>query len=172
METLKAPFRLSDVSSQYEKAKKQGKMPMEIAGTDGFARYYTMDCIGTDRTKLIITHSEDRAKEILDEYSFFDKNIVYYPAKDVLFYSADIHGHTILRQRMEVVKALIEHTTSTVVVSIDALLNKVVPIEEIRAHVFTLKLGNVLDLELTKKRLVSLGYERNDWVDGVGQFAI
>ncbi len=172
METLKAPFRLSELGSRYENAKQEGKMPVEITGTDGFARYYTMDCLGNERVKLIVTYSEDRAKEILDAYSFFDKNILYYPAKDVLFYSADIHGHTILRQRMEVVKGIIEQNITTVVVSIDALLNKIVPIEEIRQHVITFRMGAVLDLNLMKKVLVAMGYERNDWVDGVGQFAI
>lgn len=172
MEVLRAPFRLSDLESKYELAKKKKKMPVEITGTDGFARYYVMDCLGTGRVKLIITYSEDRAKEIRDSYSFFDRNVLYYPAKDILFYSADIHGHTILRQRMEVVKGIIENTVSTVVVSIDALLNKIVPIDEIREHIVTFQSGQVLDLEKMKKTLVSLGYERNDWVDGVGQFAV
>lgn len=172
METLRAPFRLSELTEKYETAKAKGSMPVEITGTDGYARYYTMDCLGGNRTKLIVTYSEDRAKEILDAYSFFDKNILYYPAKDVLFYSADIHGHTILRQRMEVIKGIIEGSISTVVVSIDALLNKIVPLEEIKNHIVTFQSGAVLDLEKMKKKLVSLGYERNDWVDGVGQFAV
>lgn len=172
MEVLRAPFRLSELGSKCELARRRKKTPVEISGTDGFARYYTMDCLGSDRVKLIVTYSEDRAKEILDAYSFFDKNILYYPAKDVLFYSADIHGHTILRQRMEVLKSIIEEDISTVVVSIDALLNKVVPLEEIKNNTVTFRIGETLNLDKMKKRLVSLGYERNDWVDGVGQFAI
>ena len=172
METLNAPFRLSQLESQYEKAKKKGKMPIEITGTDGYARYYTINCLGAGRVKLIVTYSEERAKEILESYSFFDRNILYYPAKDVLFYSADIHGHTILRQRMEVIRGIIEGSISTVVVSIDALLNKVVPLEEIRNHILTFRVGQSLNLDQIKKELVALGYEREDWVDGVGQFAI
>lgn len=172
MEVLRAPFRLSEIGKQCERAKEHGKMPIEISGTDGFARYYTMDNLGVDRLKLIVTYNEDRAKEILDGYSFFDKNILYYPAKDALFYSADIHGHTILRQRMEVVKNIIEHTATTIVVSIDGLLNKAVPLEEMKKHIISFHVGNELQLNEMKKKLVSLGYERNDWVDGVGQFAI
>ncbi len=172
METLLAPFRLSELESKYEEAKRKKKLPVEISGTDGYARYYTMNCLGDKRVKLIVTHNEDRAKEILDSYSFFDRNILYYPAKDVLFYSADIHGHTILRQRMEVVKAILEKTATTVVVSIDALLNKIAPLCEIEKNIVTFTVGETLNLEKVKKTLVSLGYERNDWVDGVGQFAI
>lgn len=172
METLKAPFRLSEVENVYEMAKKSGEMPLEIDGTDGFARYYVMDCLAKAQTKLIVTYNEDRAKEIVESYRFFDRNVLYYPAKDALFYCADIHGHTILRQRMEVVKNIIEKNVSTVVVSIDALLNKVITLDEIAKCIITLQVGEVLDLEKVKKRLIALGYERNDWVDGVGQFAI
>ncbi|MDE6434687.1 MAG: transcription-repair coupling factor [Lachnospiraceae bacterium] len=172
METLKAPFRLSDIGDRYKAAVKSGEMPVEVTGTDGFARYYVMDCIGDARVKLIVTYTEDRAKEIADAYRFFDRNVLYYPAKDVLFYSADIHGHTILRQRMEVIKSIIEGSVSTVVVSIDALLNKIVPAKEIKKNIVTFTLGAVVDMEAVKVRLTALGYERNDWVDGVGQFAI
>ncbi len=172
METLLAPFRLGDLGKQWETAKKKKNTPLEITGTDGYARYYTMDCLGQGRVKLIVTYHEDRAKEIVDAYSFFDRNVLYYPAKDVLFYSADIHGHTILRQRMEVIKSIVEGTVSTVVVSIDALLNKIVPISELKENIVTFTVGETLDLEKVKKTLVALGYERNDWVDGVGQFAI
>lgn len=172
MEVLRAPFLLSDIGKQYMEAKNKKKLPMEITGTDGHGRYYVMDSLCPDSVKLIVTSSEDRAKEVLDAYRFFDRNILYYPSKDVLFYSADIHGHTILRQRMEVIRAILEGTVSTVVVSIDALLNKLVPLKELERHVIRLQAGAPLNLEQLKKKLVALGYERNDWVDGVGQFAV
>lgn len=172
MEVLRAPFRLSEIENRYEEAKNKKQMPLEISGTDGYARYYTMDCMGHNRVKLIVTYNEDRAKEILDAYSFFDRDVLYYPAKDVLFYSADIHGHTILRQRMEVIKGIVEKSVSTIVVSIDALLNKLVPLQEMKENIVTFTVGDTLNIENVKKTLVSLGYERNDWVDGVGQFAI
>lgn len=172
MEVLSAPFRLSGLHDKCEEAKKQHKLPIEISGTDGFARYYTMDNLSLDRVKLIVTYSEDRAKAILDDYSFFDRNILYYPAKDALFYSADIHGHTILRQRMEVIKNIVEGNITTVVVSIDGLLNKVIPLDEIKKNILSFQVGSQIDFNETKRILVSLGYERNDWVDGVGQFAI
>lgn len=172
MEVLRAPFRNSALYLQCQEAMAKDKMPIEINGTDGFARYYTIDNLSAGKKRLIVTYSEDRAKEILDEYSFFDNEILYYPAKDALFYSADIHGGTILRQRMEVVKNILEGTVTTVVVSIDGLLNKVVPLSEIQSHILHFEAGDVLNLDKIKKELVSLGYERNVQVETVGQFAI
>ena len=37
------------------------------------------------RPLLILTYSELRAREILEEFSFFHKNPIYYPAKDIHF---------------------------------------------------------------------------------------
>lgn len=172
MNSLTSPFDRTQIMDTYEAAKKKGKLPLEISGTDGYARFYVMNCMSRESAGLIVTYSEDRAKEIYEAYHFFDRNVMYYPAKDVLFYSADIHGHTILRQRMEVIKAIIEDNVTTVVVSIDALLNRIVPIEEVIKHIITVRTGEKLDMDRMKKVLVSEGYERNDWVDGVGQFAI
>lgn len=172
MEALKAPFRLSESGALYETAKQKKMTPIEIAGTDGAGRYYAMDCFSEDRVRLIVTHSEERAKEIQEGYRFFDRNILYYPAKDALFYSADIHGHTILRQRMEVVSAIVERRVTTVVASVDALLNRLVPLKEIKRHILVFRTGDTLQVDRLKYTLVSMGYERNDWVDGVGQFAV
>ena len=43
---------------------------------------------------LIVLSSEDKAKKIYEEYRFLNENTSYYPAKDLLFYQADIHGKT------------------------------------------------------------------------------
>lgn len=172
MESLRSPFLQSQLKKNLGSVEKSGRYPTEISGLDGYARYYVMDCVSHDKVKLIVTYSEDRAKEVYEAYHFFDRNVMYYPAKDVLFYSADIHGHTILRQRMEVIRAIVEKRVTTVVVSLDALLNKIVPLEEVSQHIIEVRTGEKLDLDKMKKILVSEGYERTDWVDGVGQFTI
>lgn len=52
---------------------------------------------GHRKNKLIVTFGEQKAKELYDEYSFFDKEVVYYPSKDVLFTSR-ISGAISLQQ--------------------------------------------------------------------------
>ena len=42
------------------------------------------------KNKLIVTFSDLRVKEILEDYRFYDRNVVAYPAKDLIFYQADI----------------------------------------------------------------------------------
>ena len=38
--------------------------------------------------KIIVTFNEQKAKELYEEYRFFDRNVVYYPARDILFYQS------------------------------------------------------------------------------------
>ena len=52
--------------------------------------------------KLILTYNELKAKEIVEEYQTLDEDVFYYPAKDFLFFHADIQGKELLRQRITV----------------------------------------------------------------------
>ena len=56
-------------------------------------------CEELDCGALIITDSETSAKEIHENMEFFDDRAVYLPAKDFIFYSADVHSSDITRQR-------------------------------------------------------------------------
>lgn len=45
---------------------------------------------------LIVTFQEQKARELYENYRFFDRDAVYYPAKDVLFYQSDIRGLSLI----------------------------------------------------------------------------
>ena len=50
--------------------------------------------------RLVIAGDERQAKEIYEDLRFFDKSTMFYPAKDLLFFQADIQGNLLIRQRM------------------------------------------------------------------------
>ena len=41
--------------------------------------------------RLIVTYSEQKAKEIFEDFKLYDNEVLYYPAKDIIFYNAVIH---------------------------------------------------------------------------------
>lgn len=122
--------------------------------------------------KVIVTFSEQRAKELYEDYRFFDPNAVYYPAKDVLFYQADIRGNVLTAERIKALKAIHELEHVTVVTTFDALMNTQVAPETIWDSVLRLSPGDVVDLEEIKAQLVRLGYEKEYQVESMGQFAL
>ncbi|MCC8066317.1 MAG: hypothetical protein LIO94_04355, partial [Clostridiales bacterium] len=62
---------------------------------------------------LIITYNDLRAKEMYENYRFFDRDILYFPAKDLIFFQADIHSNLLEQQRVQALKALVEARCST-----------------------------------------------------------
>ncbi len=122
--------------------------------------------------RLIITHQENRAKEILQDYQCFDRNAVFYPAKDFIFYSADIHGNLIVLERMKVIRKLLEKEDITIITTIDGCMDKLLPLDIIRDQVFTISNMDTIDSDKLKDKLVNLGYERMAQVEAPGEFAI
>lgn len=122
--------------------------------------------------KVIITYSESRAKSFVEEYSFYDKNVIYYPAKDFIFYNADVHSNYIVEQRMAAIRAIMEKDELTVITTIDALADRLLPMECLSKNILTVKETDVVDLEEWKTKLLRMGYERLGQVETAGQFAI
>jgi len=122
--------------------------------------------------KLIITHSEKRVKEIYEDYQFFDRNVYDYPARDIIFYSADVHGQLLVRQRLAVIQKLLEKEPVTVVTTIDGLMDSLLPPEKIAQQIIRLREGGTADRENMVKRLVHMGFERVFQVESPGQFSV
>lgn len=122
--------------------------------------------------RLIITHQETRAKELLEDYLCFDKNVIYYPAKDFIFYSADIHGNVIVRERMKAIRKVLEKEPVTIITTIDGCMDKLLPLEILEKQIFTIGNTDIVDSDKLKDQLIELGYERMAQVEAPGEFAI
>ena len=121
---------------------------------------------------LIISEDERSAKQIYEDYRFYDKNVYYYPARDLLFFQADIHGNLLIRQRMQVIRALLTSEEITVVTSVDGCMDFLAPLEEIRKQLLYFRNDSQLDIDKLKTSLVSMGYERVGQVEMPGQFSV
>ncbi len=122
--------------------------------------------------KVILTYSETRAKELYENYRFFDRNVLLYPARDLIFYSADIHSNLIVQQRMAVLKALLEEEQVTVITTMGGCMDHLVPLEDFQKNILHLQSDSVVEVEAMKLRLTAMGYENVLQVEGTGQFAV
>ena len=122
--------------------------------------------------RLILAEDERRAREIYEDYRFYDRKVYSYPAKDLLFFQADIHGNLLIRQRMKVIKALLEEKELTVVTSIDGCMDFLESLEKIKEQLIHYESDSTVDTEQLKNQLVALGYERVGQVEIPGQFSV
>ena len=81
----------------------------EVTGCVDSQKLHFIDSLGADfKYRIIVTYSDLRAKEIYEDYKFYDRNVTVYPAKDLIFYQADVHSNEIVRQRIRCMRRLIE----------------------------------------------------------------
>ena len=156
-------------------ALKSGKGPLQVTGTLDSQKVHLMYELGEASAfawKLVVTYDDTRAKEIYDDLRSFTSRVWLYPAKDLLFYSADIHGNLMARQRIAVLRRLMEDREGVVVTTMDGLMDHLLPLKYLREQSITVESGQVIDLDAWKERLIAMGYERVTQVDGMGQFSI
>ena len=93
---------------------KNTKEAVQVSGCiDTQKPHFMYSLIGEKENCLIVTFQEQKAKELYENYRFFDRQAVYYPAKDVLFYQSDIRGNLLTGERLAAVKAILEPVSYT-----------------------------------------------------------
>jgi transcription-repair coupling factor (superfamily II helicase) len=129
-------------------------------------------------TPVIVVAGDDRAARDLAaglKTWLEPRTVRYYPSRGVTYESHLAPPPHLVGLRIAALDALLEESTNgtapVVVVSAVALSEKV-PDPKLRPHGFTLKQGDLLDLDETARDLVAAGYEHVDQVEDRGQFAI
>ncbi len=126
-----------------------------------------------NNSSMVITNSELKAKEIYNDLKFFMKDkVMLYPAKDVIFYWADVKSLDIIKQRFEIISKILNGEKITVVLSAEALFDRLVPADIFKEFIFDINTGDQIDINEVCQKLVLMGYERCEMVEGQGQFAL
>ena len=121
---------------------------------------------------LIIAENDLKAREIYEDYRMYDQEVFLYPAKDLIFFQADVHGNLLTRERMRAVAALLENKGATVITSMGGCMDYLLPLEVIREHTLVFKNDSPVDLEKLRKQLLSMGYEGGAQAESPGQFSV
>ncbi len=122
--------------------------------------------------KIIVTFSEKKAKEIYEDLKLYETNRAIFPAKDLIFFQADIHSSAQTMERMNVYKKILVQEECTIVTTFDALLNPQMPKSAWEKNMISVKMGDRIDTKEFSERLVTCGYEKTGRVEMPGQYAI
>lgn len=173
MNTFLEPLRELKEFNDIKDLLRKKNVPLQLTGCIDSQKCHVMYGLGNEyRFKVIITYNDIKAKEIYEDFKLYDKNVYLYPTKDIMFYSADIHGNAIVRERLKILKRLVDKKPTTIITTIDGGMDRVLPLELLGRKVMLLKETSSIDLEVLKNHLVYLGYERVGQVEGAGEFAV
>ena len=123
------------------------------------------------KIKAIVTYSDLKAREIFEEYKFYDRNVMLYPAKDLIFFQADIHGNQLVRERVRTMRRLMENKPLTIVTTYAALMTPLALWDRER-DVIGIERGGILQENGLAEKLVAFGYEKSYQVESPGQFSV
>jgi transcription-repair coupling factor (superfamily II helicase) len=153
---------------------KKGTNPMMLSGlTDAgkvhmaySTRFYA------DKPICIITYNELQAKKIVKDLEFFGEKVKFFPKRDTVSFDYIAESKDLLHERISVLNSITEGKAKIIVTTIEAVMQKMITKDSLYKNVMNLKAGDVLNLEEFKEKLILLGYERCDLIEGRGQFSI
>ena len=148
--------------------------PIELSGLADVGKVQIISATSevVKRPILIITYNEIKAKKMLEDLKYFMKNIDYFPRREIVAYDYEVESKDIPYERIEVLNKIKENKTDIVIITVEALMQKMISKELLYKYVIQFKIGDTYDLETIKQNLILLGYERNDLVENKGQFSI
>jgi Transcription-repair coupling factor (superfamily II helicase) len=173
MEALVQPLLGLAEFEDIQKDIRKGAGMIQVAGcVDSQKAHFIYGLTKGCGAKLIIAEDDIKAKALYEDYRFYDDKTRFYPAKDLIFYQADIHSNLLVKQRMKVIQSLLEDKDITVVTSIAGCMDNIMPAEQIDKRILKLKKDESVSLEQLTKDLVSNGYERTAQVEASGHFSV
>ena len=122
--------------------------------------------------KIIVTYSDLRAREIWEDYKLYDRNVMLYPAKDLIFYQADIHGNQLMKERIRCLRRILEGKPVTLITTFSGLMAPQSPLRVLEESVISISKRGTVDEAKLAAQLVAMGYEKTYQVESPGQFSI
>src|SRR5450755_2446077 len=129
----------------------------------------------TDRPAIVVAGDDRAARDLAAGLKSWlePRTVRYYPSRGVTYESHLAPPAHLVGLRIAALDALLDSAGAPPVVVVSAVaLSEKVPDPSMRPHGFTLRTGELLDLDETARDLVAAGYERVDQVEDRGQFAI
>lgn len=173
METLWKPLEELNAFQGVKECIERRKLPIHISGCiDGQKCHLVSGLAAQKGWTVLIAASERRARELLADYRLYDRDAVFYPAKDVIFYSADVHGSALEVERLKAIKSILNNESGTVITTMTAGMEFVQPLSAYAAAKRVIREGNTVNLTELNQELIDMGYERREQVSEPGDFSV
>ena len=124
------------------------------------------------RPVLFITYNELEAERLVKDLSYFNDEILYFPKREISVMDYDVGSNDIEYTRMDILNQIHYKKAKIIVTTIEAIMQDMITENDLYKNSIKLQMTDKIDLDELKKRLVNLGYERMDLIDGKGQFSV
>ena len=160
--------------NSYIKKAQSKESPIYLLGlTDMSKSYITGTTLKLIRRPIcIITYNEIEAKELLKYCKYFSKNALLFPKKEITTYEIDAQSKDILYERIETINKMYRNEAEIVILPVESVMQPIICKEDLYKNIIKFEMSKTYKLEEIKEKLVKLGFERCELIEGRGQFSI
>ena len=153
---------------------KTTKSPISLSGLSDMGKIQTIAALNESLGKniCVITYNQIQAKRLLKDMSYFTQKAAIFPKKELVTYDYIAESKDLPYERIEVLNNIRSNKVKIVILTIEALMQDMISKDVLYKNSIKVKVGDTLSIEYLKQKLVDLGYERKDLIDGRGQFSI
>ncbi len=153
---------------------KEVQSPISLSGLSDMGKVQTIAGLNTGLEKniCVITYNQIQAKRLLKDMAYFTQKAAIFPKKELVTYDYIAESKDLPYERIEVLNNIRSNKVKVVILTIEALMQDMVSKDVLYRNSIKVKVGDTLSIDYLKQKLVDLGYERKDLIDGRGQFSI
>ncbi len=153
---------------------KMQKSPISLSGLSDMGKIHVISALKNSLGKniCVITYNQIQAKRLQKDLEYFDSKIAIFPKKELVTYDYIAESKDLPYERIEVLNDIRRNKINIVILTIESLMQDMIPKNVLYKNSMKVKVGDSLSIDYLKQKLVNLGYERNDLIDGRGQFSI
>ena len=126
----------------------------------------------TNKPICIITYNEMQARKLIKDLNFFKEDISLFKKRDITNFDYIAESKDNLYDRIEILNNILNNKRPIIVTTIEAVIQKMVSKDNLFKNCINIKKGSTIKLDTLKEKLVLLGYERYDLIEGNGQFSV
>ena len=154
---------------------KKANFPITLSGLSdsGKAHFVYATRFYTEKPVVVVTYNELQLKKIKEDMNFFsDEKVLTFPKKEVVYYDIDTMNKDTTMDRLNIYTKLYNNESCIILTTVEALMQRTISKNLLFSNALQLEVGMSLLMEELTSRLVALGYERTDMVEGRGNFCV
>lgn len=153
---------------------KSEKSPISLSGLSDMGKVQTIATLNNALNKniCVITYNQIRAKRLLKDIGYFTSKAAIFPKKELVTYDYIAESKNLPYERIEVLNNIHNNKINILILTIESVMQDIIPKNVLYKNNLNLKIGDTLNIDYLKQKLIDLGYERKDLIDGRGQFSI
>ena len=153
---------------------KTKQSPISLSGLSDMGKIQILASLNNNLNKniCIITYNQIQAKRLLKDLEYFNKNIAIFPKKEIVTYDYIAESKDLPYERIQVLNNIHNNKVDILIITIETIMQNMIPKNVLYKNDIKLKVGDTINTDYLKQKLVDLGFERKELIDGRGQFSI